>query len=312
MTPDVSVVVPTWNRAHLLAASLASLLGQDGPSFEVVVVDDGSTDDTVARVEALGDPRVRLLARPHAGIAASRNAGVAAAAGTFVAFHDSDDEALPGRLRVPVAHLRAHPEVDFVVQNGRLLPPDDDPRAAERPWVAPDVAVRLAARPLGWEDVFRWSLGQLQGMTFTRRALAAVGPFDERLTILDDLDLVLRVAVRFRGAFLDVPAFAYRRHAAGVARDRTRVREEAIAVADKLAREHPAAIAALGPGVFVRRQARRWARLAEDRARAGDAVGARAALAAARALRPAHLGYRLRALWLVLGGPRAKRGVRRS
>jgi len=300
MTPEVSVVVPTWNRAHLLGASLASLLAQDGPAFEVVVVDDGSTDDTVARVRALGDPRVRLVVRPHEGIAAARNAGVAAAAAPYVAFHDSDDAALPGRLRVPVAHLRAHPDVDFVLQNGRLLPPDDDPRAGERPWIAPDVAARLAARPLGWAEVFRWNLGQLQGACFTRRALDAAGPFDTWLAILDDLDLVLRVAVRFRGAFLDVPAFAYRRHAAGVARDRTRVREEAIAVAEKLAREHPGAVASLGPGVFARRQARRWARLAADRARAGDAAGARAALAAARALRPAHLGYRLRALWLAL------------
>ncbi len=139
-------------------------------------------------------------------------------------------------------------------------------------------------------------------MCFTRRALDATGPLDPSFTILDDLDLVLRVTLRFRAVFLDVPAFAYRRHRGGVARDRGRIREEAIRLAEKLAREHPEAIDRLGRAAFVRRQARRWARLASARLEAGDARGARAALAEARALYPNHLAYRLRALWLALRG----------
>src|SRR5439155_1759918 len=79
---------------------------------------------------------------PHAGIAAARNLGLAAARAPFVAFHDSDDLALPGRLAVPLAYLRAHPDVDLVIQNGRMLP-------ADRPWIAPRVAGQLAGRALG-------------------------------------------------------------------------------------------------------------------------------------------------------------------
>jgi glycosyltransferase involved in cell wall biosynthesis len=297
--PDVSVVVPTWNRAHLLRESLASLLAQEGIAFEVVVVDDGSTDGTPELVAGLGDPRVRCLVRPHEGIAASRNAGIAVACAPYVAFHDSDDVALPGRLAVPVEYLRAHPDVDLVIQNGRMLPPEDA-AGAESPWIAPRVAQALAARPIGVAEVFRWNLGQLQGMCFTRRALDATGPLDPAFRILDDLDLVLRVTVRFRAVFLDVPAFAYRRHAAGVARDREAVREEAIRLAEKLGREHPDALDRLGRTAFVRRQARRWARLAASRLRAGDARGARKAIAEARALDPGNLAYRLRALWLTL------------
>src|SRR6185295_15067759 len=168
--------------------------------------------------------------------------------------------------------------------NGRMLAPDDAPDAGEKPWIAPAVARALAGRPIGVAEVFRWNLGQLQGMCFTRRSLDAVGPLDGSLTILDDLDLVLRVAVRFRAVFLDVPAFAYRRHPAGIARDRDRVRDEAIRLSDKLVREHPDALDRLGRAAFVRRQARRWARVAATRARAGDARGARAALATARRL----------------------------
>jgi glycosyltransferase involved in cell wall biosynthesis len=299
MTPDVSVVVPTYERAHVLGDSVASLLAQEGVTAEVVVVDDGSTDATAA-LAVLRDPRVRYLVRPHEGIAAARNAGLAAARAPYVAFHDSDDVALPGRLAVPVAFLRSHADVDLVIQNGRMLPPDDDPSAGETPWIAPRVARTLADRPIGVAEVFRWNLGQLQGMCFTRRALAATGPLDPSFTILDDLDLVLRVTARFQAVFLDVPAFAYRRHPAGVARNREKVREEAIRVADKLAREHPDALARLGPATFARRQARRYARLAVLRLAAGDARGARAAITQARALEPRNLAYRLRALWMAL------------
>jgi glycosyltransferase involved in cell wall biosynthesis len=301
MTPAVSVVVPTWNRAALLAASVGSLLAEAGVDLEVVVVDDGSTDDTRGAIAALGDPRVRLLERPHEGIAAARNAGIAAARAPVIAFHDSDDVALPGRLGRPLAYLAAHPEIDLVIQNGVMLPPEDRPEAGEAPWVAPAVARTLEGRRLGCAEVFRWSLGQLQGMTFTRRCLAATGPLDPAFRILDDLDLVLRVTARFAAVFLDTPAFAYRRHGGGVARDRGRVREEAIAVADKLVRTHPDVLERLGRDAFARRQARRWARLAATRLRAGDRAEARAALDRARELRPGHLGYRLRALWLGRG-----------
>ena len=302
MSPQVSVIVPTYNRAHVLGESVASLLAEREVDLEVVVVDDGSTDDTAALLAGLGDRRVRAVIRPHAGIAAARNAGIAAARAPYVAFHDSDDLALPGRLTVPLAFLAAYPEVDLVIQNGRMLPPEDDPDGREEPWIKPSVARALATRPIGVAEVFRWNLGQLQGMCFTRRALDATGPLDPSFTILDDLDLVLRVTLRFRAVFLDVPAFAYRRHAAGVARDRQRIREEAIRLAEKLAREHPEALDRLGRTAFVRRQARRWARLASARLEAGDGRGARAALAEARALHPGNVVYRLRALWLALRG----------
>ena len=305
--PDVSVIVPTYNRGHTLGASLDSLLAGEGQTegleVEVLVVDDGSTDGTAAMLAERADPRVRVLTRPHEGIAAARNAGIAGARAAVIAFHDSDDLALPGRLAVPLAYLRAHPDVDLVIQNGRMLPPEDDPAAVEEPWISPAVARTLAARAIGLPEVFRWNLGQLQGMCFTRRALDATGPLDTSLRILDDLDLVLRVALRFRAVFLDVPAFAYRRHAGGVARDRGTVREEAIRVAEKLAREHPEALDLVGRDTFARRQARRWVRLARVRAKAGDAGGARAALAQARTLdrgRLGGVGYRLRALLLAL------------
>src|SRR5207247_8921230 len=103
---------------------------------------------------------------------------------------------------------------------------------------------------------------------------------------------------RFRAG----PAVGARRPGAGAARDAGRVREEALRLAETPAREHPEALDRLGRTTFVRRQARRWARLASARLEAGDARGARAALAEACALHPGNVFYRLRALWLALRG----------
>jgi len=296
----VSVVLPTYDRAHTLRASVESLLAQRDVDFEVLVVDDGSADDTQAVLAALRHPRLRVLRIAHGGVAAARNAGIAASSTPFVAFHDSDDVALPGRLAVPAEFLASHPDIDVVIQNGRMLPRENDPAGREEPWIRPEVAVTLAARPIGVAEVFRWNLGQLQGMCFRRRALEAVGPLDGSFHILDDLDLVLRVTTTHRAVFLDVPAFAYRRHPGGIARNRGVVREESIRLADKLVAEHPEVLDVLGRGAFRKRQARRWARLATARARDGDAEAARVALGRAQRLDPANLRYRLRALWLRL------------
>jgi glycosyltransferase involved in cell wall biosynthesis len=303
-TPVVSVVVPTYQRAGLIEASVASLLAQTGVDFEVVVVDDGSTDDTLERLTRIRDSRLRVIAATHGGVAAARNRGVAACLGRYVAFHDSDDEALPGRLALPVAVLSNRPDLGLVIMNGLFLAPEDGGDGA-KPWIKREVTETLtdekvAGRTIGVAEVFRWNLGQLQGMCFTRAAIDAVGPFDTSFRILDDLDLVLRVAARFPAVFVDEPVFRYRRHAGGIARDRTTVSEEAIRIADKLVSAHPVVLPRLGRTDFLRRQARRHARLARARLRDGDALGARLALRQARELRPLNLRYRLEALWLRL------------
>src|SRR5262245_59433756 len=111
MSPLVSVVIPTRNRAHLLGRALRSALAQTLTDFEVVVVDDASSDDPGRAVEELGDPRIRLLRLSERGGAGrARNAGIQAARGEFVAFLDSDDEYLPAMLERQIARLRQSPD----------------------------------------------------------------------------------------------------------------------------------------------------------------------------------------------------------
>lgn len=99
MTPKVSVVIPTYNRAHTLGRALKSVLAQTFQDFEIVVVDDGSNDDPKSVCESFGDPRIHYLRQDNRGGGAARNAGIDAARGRFVAFLDSDDEFLPDHLK---------------------------------------------------------------------------------------------------------------------------------------------------------------------------------------------------------------------
>jgi hypothetical protein len=108
--PAVSVIVPLYNKQTHVARTLQSVLAQDWTDFEIVVVDDGSTDSGPEHVLACGDPRIRLIRQPNAGPGAARNRGLRESRGLLAAFLDADDEWLPGLLRTSVQHLANHPD----------------------------------------------------------------------------------------------------------------------------------------------------------------------------------------------------------
>lgn len=109
----VSVVIPSYNRAYIVGHAIESVLRQTYKNVEVVVIDDGSSDDTKSVVTAF-DERVRYIYQPNAGIAVARNSGIAAARGEFVAFLDSDDVWLPWKLEAQLSVLRQRPEIGMI------------------------------------------------------------------------------------------------------------------------------------------------------------------------------------------------------
>jgi glycosyltransferase involved in cell wall biosynthesis len=111
--PSVSVIIPTFNRAHLIGRALQSVLQQTGPGDEIIVIDDGSTDDTEVVVRKMAGDRVRYIWIANSGAGAARNRGVQEAKGELLAFLDSDDEWLPGKLDVQRRFMAAQPEVVF-------------------------------------------------------------------------------------------------------------------------------------------------------------------------------------------------------
>lgn len=196
--PQVSVVIPAYNAAATIGEALASVFAQTFDDYEVVVVDDGSTDETAAVVRALGG-RVTLVRQENGGPGAARNAGIRASRGHLVAFLDADDRWLPHKLEAQVAYFRLYP------QTGLL-----HAAVAGRESEAGAGAFEEHPRPPRhvFCDLFHtdYAIATLTVMA-RRDVLDAVGLFDERRTVhVEDWDLWLRVAARYPIGYLSQPA----------------------------------------------------------------------------------------------------------
>lgn len=217
-SPRFSVVLPTFNRAHLLPATLASCLDQTWRDFELIVVDDGSTDATLEVLDAVVDPRLRVVSQANAGPASARNRGVALARGEYVAFLDSDDrwaldylETIASALRAGTDHEATagsdhSTEIDGVdeaneangaatVLYGRLIVD----RGVGRYWIKPERAIAPH------EDIFDYLY--VHGGFIQTSTLVVPRPFsrrvqwNERLTFGDNDQYVIdcwRAGARFR------------------------------------------------------------------------------------------------------------------
>lgn len=110
----ISIVIPLYNKEASIAQSLKSVLSQEYDDFEVVIVDDGSTDGSVGVVEAMNDPRIRLIKQENGGPSKARNAGISEANGDWIVFLDADDELLPDALGTFYKLISKHPTIDVV------------------------------------------------------------------------------------------------------------------------------------------------------------------------------------------------------
>jgi|KBSSwiStaDraftv2_1062776.scaffolds.fasta_scaffold19966_3 glycosyltransferase involved in cell wall biosynthesis len=195
--PLFSVVIPTFNRARLVRRAIDSVLAQTLGDFEVLVVDDGSTDDTRRVVGGIGDARVRLVSLPtNRGAAAARNAGIAAARGELISLLDSDDEYEPGFLEKTRAALAGTgPDVGFCWTGTRWssrLEKDGLLREQMRRRIwSPTFASRHAAWRYCLTHDAPW--GTSNGVTFKASVFAKSGPFDEAMRACEDMDLLVRL-----------------------------------------------------------------------------------------------------------------------
>lgn len=196
MAEFVSVVIPTYNRAAFIADAVRSVLGQDGVKLEVIVVDDGSTDATRQVVAGFG-AAVRYIAQDNAGASAARNTGIRAATAPLVAFLDSDDLWLPGKLARQCAQLRAAEatahltdvtiERPFAEQVSLI-----DLRGMRALFADRDVLVQQ--RPLALN--VRYNFARTQSLLVRREALLAAGLYNEAYRFFEDTDLMNRLALQ--------------------------------------------------------------------------------------------------------------------
>ncbi len=186
--PLVTVVLPTRNRAELLLRAIASVRAQTWPSWELIVINDASTDNTREVLASIDDPRIQVLHRErNQGASAARNAGISLGQGKYVAFLDDDDYWLPEKLAKQVAVLERSDKPWCIASFRRLG------RAGER-YIGGDELIRQLDFAFGiGESSHDWSLIATPGWLVHRETLVRVGAFDERIRSWDDWELGIRL-----------------------------------------------------------------------------------------------------------------------
>lgn len=189
-TPEVSIILPTWNRLPLLRRAVDSVLAQTHRDFELVIADDGSSDGTRDYLEAVGDPRVRPIWLEHRGdLTSARSAGLRHARGEWVAFLDSDDLWLPEKLALQLQRLAAHPRCRWSYTGYSLIDVDGRP--------LPERSSLLRQPVSGYvlEPMLKFEIAASIVTLLVRRSLIdEIGGFDEAIPIRSDFDFTLRLA----------------------------------------------------------------------------------------------------------------------
>lgn len=225
--PLISVVVPAWNAAATIGATLDSLVAQGVSDWQAIVVDDGSTDATpdILAARAAPDPRVRVLRQPNAGASAARNAGLAAATGRWLLFLDGDDWIDPAFFRTMLDALDAAPDAVAAFCAYRRVMPDGT-------MTSPRIAAQVAGDPLG--AFARSCAAAIHTVLIDRAALVRAGGFDPALVTCEDWDLWQRVArMGGRWIMVDAPLSFYRASQGSLTRDMARMIADARIVIDR-------------------------------------------------------------------------------
>jgi glycosyltransferase involved in cell wall biosynthesis len=200
-SPNVSVIIPTYNRAHSVNKAIDSVLAQSFKDFEIVVVDDGSVDNTAAVLAKFGD-RITVIRQQNSGVSAARNAGIRAACGKWIAFLDSDDIWFPGKLARQVDCLsQSRAKICFtrcVADNNELIPDIDE--------LKPAGANKEIYFESGVEMIWRArNHPQVQSMIVDKDLLQKAGMFDESLYAAEDTRLIYNLAFLSGFAYIEEP-----------------------------------------------------------------------------------------------------------
>ena len=229
MKPTVSVIIPTYNRAKFLPVAIESVLNQTYPYVEIIVIDDGSTDNTKAVLEKYKN-KIRYLQGVHKGTAFSRNLGMKAATGKYIAFLDSDDSYYPYKLEVQVEFIEAHSEIGMVYSefSGVFLDGRFDeyhlqnyhPNYKEKGWCYEDLfpvkgthISDVLKKPIVYYtgDVFRYTLMgtfvSTNTMVFPKKNLAKVGYQNQAYQYGQDYEFSVRMCKHYKVGFLNIPTY---------------------------------------------------------------------------------------------------------
>ena len=285
----VSVVIATYNRANFLSATIDSVLSQKFQNFELIVVDDGSTDNTRQVLEPYSS-RIRYFYQENMGPSAARNMGARQANAPWVAIQDSDDLCASNHLEALYGYVKNHPQIGMVFANGKYLGGLEHDRETIIP---AKKSRRLARVGVQLADLFENSIVRLQAALISKEAYNSLGGHDESLWICMDLDLAFRLFMNFPVTYLEDVVFYYRKHDGNIGRNDDLRLTENIRVIQKLLRDYPAAKKVLGGRRVHKRLAYRYYRLAKGRRKRNDPKGASDAIRKAVSIYPLSFKYRI-------------------
>lgn len=234
LEPTVSVIIPTYNRAKFIPAAIQSVITQSYRNIEIIVVDDGSTDGTKDVLSPFMD-KIRYYHTENMGPAHARNVGMKAASGKYIAFLDSDDLYLPGKLELQVAFMETHPEVGIVATEVSSLIGNEiaeeyhlgsfHGKYQRKGWSYEDIyPVRglfhceTLARPVPYYignifcHVLQWPVLMSNTILFPRELLQSVGYQNEAYHLAEDYEFIVRICKHYHAAFLNIPTYLYRYH----------------------------------------------------------------------------------------------------
>ena len=225
MTPAVSIVIPCYNQSRYLPLSIRSVQAQSWPDWEIVLVNDGSTDDTAAVAAQFSDSRIRYIYQDNQGLSAARNTGIRAAQGRYLAFLDSDDEWEPDFLEKCVQALESNPSLAgvytrniFIDQDGQVLP-----------HIGGEMVAPAAFRNRTLEGGYFPPNSVLVATAVVRE----LGLFDITLTSEEDWDLWLRISERYTMQAIAQPLARYRSYTGSMSTNAARMHANRIAVLTK-------------------------------------------------------------------------------
>lgn len=213
--PLVSIIIPTYNRSHLIEETIQSVFAQTYTNWELIIVDDGSTDDTQSKLDRYKRDGFRYIHISHSGsLGKVRNVGIKASRGQIIAFLDSDDLWQPDKLEVQISLLEDHPGCDFIFGHGVQFGTGAIP-----PPALEDLFIGNVFIPMLLEERFVFYVPTLM---FRKAVLGSIGLINESMQSGGDIDFFFQMAYRFKGIFSNKIIARIRKHEQSTSQSRER------------------------------------------------------------------------------------------
>ncbi|MFG6106325.1 glycosyltransferase [Leptothoe sp. EHU-05/26/07-4] len=233
--PSISVVIPAYNAARFLPEVIQSVLDQTYQDWELLVIDDGSTDNTATLVNKYCqlDSRIRLITTENGGVSAARNLGVELATTELIAFLDSDDLWLPDKLSVHVDYMNTHPEIGVSFARVELIDPDGKSTGKLTANISKDLQ--------SYTFFYTNPTVTTSNVVIRKCIFQSLGGFDKSIKYSEDIDLLFRIAFQSHWTIegIDKVLIQYRLHSSGLSSDIMKMKEGWIQLMDKARKEAP-------------------------------------------------------------------------